>query len=73
MVAEARTDPLTDETEEELEAESMLKLMQQIQQMRELNVTATSDEERRKNAEQLILKLSKYMDIDEDEEDYGDD
>jgi hypothetical protein len=43
--------------------------MQEIKQMREVNKTLC-DDERRKNAESLIIKLSQYMNIDE--EDYGD-
>jgi hypothetical protein len=45
--------------------------MQEIKQLREVNKTL-SDEERRKNAEQMILKLSMYMNLDEEEEEYGD-
>ena len=45
-----------------------MRLMQEIKQMREVNKTL-GDDERRKNAEQLIMKLSQYMNIDED--DYG--
>jgi len=35
----------------------MLKLMQEIKQLKEVNKTL-SDEERRKNAEEMIMKLS---------------
>ncbi len=49
----------------------MMRLMQEIKQLREVNKTL-SDEERRKNAEQMILKLSMYMNLDEEEEEYGD-
>jgi len=41
----------------EEEAESMLKLMQEIKQLKEVNKNL-SDEERRKNAEEMIMKLS---------------
>ena len=52
----------------------MLQLMQEIKQMRESG-QALSDEERRKKAEEMIIKLSQYMQLDdgefenEDEED----
>ena len=62
--------------EEEMEGESMLRLMQEIKQMREINNQGGQvflDEERRKNAEALILKLSKYMNLNDDEEDFDDD
>ena len=56
MIAEARTEgePLGEEDPDMKETESMLILMQQIQQMRENN-KGLADEERRKNAEALIL------------------
>lgn len=57
--------------EEEEEGESMLRLMQEIKQLREVNKTL-SDEERRKNAEEMIKKLSMYMNLEDDDEDYGD-
>ena len=62
--------------EEEMEGESMLRLMQEIKQMREINNQGGQvflDEERRKNAEALILKLSKYMNLNNDDEDFDDD
>lgn len=45
-----------------------MKLMQDIKNLREVNKTLT-DEERRKNAEDMVMKLSQYMNIDEDDED----
>ena len=45
-----------------------MKLMQDIKNLREVNKTL-SDEERRKNAEEMVMKLSQFMDIDEDDED----
>ena len=45
-----------------------MKLMQDIKNLREVNKTLT-DEERRKNAEEMVMKLSQFMNIDEDEED----
>jgi hypothetical protein len=36
--------------------------------LREVNKTLT-DEERRKNAEEMVMKLSQFMNIDEDDED----
>ena len=44
----------------------MLMLMEEIKNLRENNKTLT-DEERRKNAEAMILKISKYMSLDDDE------
>ena len=54
----------------EQETESMLKLMQEINHMREQGKNL-SDEERRKGAEALIKKLGQFMNIGEDDE--GDD
>lgn len=45
-----------------------MKLMQDIKNLREVNKTLT-DEERRKNAEEIVMKLSHFMNIDEDDED----
>jgi hypothetical protein len=45
-----------------------MKLMQDIKNLREVNKTLT-DEERRKNAEEMVMKLSQFMNIDEDDED----
>jgi hypothetical protein len=40
--------------------------------MREVNCQAgLTDDQRRKNAEELIVKLSRYMNIEEDDEDEG--
>jgi hypothetical protein len=44
-----------------------MKLMQDIKNLREVNKTLT-DEERRKNAEEMVMKLSQFMNIDEDDE-----
>jgi hypothetical protein len=48
-----------------------MKLMQDIKNLREVNKTLT-DEERRKNAEDMILKLSQYMNLNEEGEDEED-
>jgi len=42
----------------------MVGLMMEIKNLKERNKNL-SDEERRKNAEEMILKLSKYMNLDE--------
>ena len=47
----------------------MLQLMQEMQQMRESG-QALSDEERRKKAADMIIKLSQYMQLDDGE--FGD-
>jgi hypothetical protein len=54
--------------------ESMMRVMQDIQRLRESGGAGLSDEARRKNAEELIVKLSQYMNIGVDDEggDYGD-
>jgi hypothetical protein len=49
MVAEEEEERIAEE-----ETESMMSLMNQIKNMREINKTL-SDEERRKNAQELIL------------------
>eukprot|EP00347_Sterkiella_histriomuscorum_P016644 403352399 len=54
-------------TKEELEAESMMMLMQQFKNMKE-TTGGLNDEERRKQAEDMILKLAKYMQLEDDEE-----
>ena len=46
-----------DNDEIEHQTDSLMKLMQDIKNLREVNKTLT-DEERRKNAEEMILKLS---------------
>ena len=45
----------------------MIGLMHEIKNLKESNQGLT-DEERRKKAEEMILKLSKYMDLDEEGE-----
>jgi len=56
---------------EEVEVESMLKLMEEIQNVRETN-KHLGDAERRQNAEKIMLKLAAMMDLGSDaEEDYG--
>jgi hypothetical protein len=52
----------------EHQTDSLMKLMQDIKNLREVNKTL-SDEERRKNAEEMVMKLSQFMNIDEDDED----
>jgi len=49
-----------DEAQAEEEAESMLRLIQEMKQMRE-QTQALNDEDRRKKAEEMIIKLSQYM------------
>ena len=46
-----------DDDEIEHQTDSLMKLMQDIKNLREVNKTLT-DEERRKNAEEMVLKLS---------------
>lgn len=60
-----------EEDEAEQETESMLKLMQEINHMREQGKNL-SDEERRKGAEALIMKLGQYMNLGEDDEEFED-
>ena len=48
----------------------MMGIMEEMKNLRERNKNLT-DEERRKNAEEMIMKLSKYMNMDE--EDYDSD
>lgn len=45
----------------------MLLLMEEIKQLKDRSTTL-SDEERRKQAEDMILRLSKYMQLEDDEE-----
>jgi len=67
-------------TKEEEEADNLVALMSQIKEMTERNQqkdgdgnTKVSDEDRRKNAELMMKKLSSMMDLDsDDEEDDGD-
>jgi hypothetical protein len=46
-----------------------MQLMDEIRNAREKN-KELSDEERRKNAESLMLRLAKMMDLGSDDEDY---
>ena len=75
MVDDLMRGPPEDAIEqEEAEAESMLKLMEEIQNVRETN-KHLNDEERRQNAEKIMFKLAAMMqlgDEGEDEDDYGD-
>ena len=48
------------------ETENMIKLMQEIQGLKEKN-KVISDEERRQNAENIIMRLAKWMDISDEE------
>ena len=50
----------------------MLRLMQEIKHMREAG-QALTDEERRKKAEDMIIKLSQYMQLDDGEFEDDDD
>jgi len=55
----------------EEEAESMLKLVEEIKNVRETN-KHLNDEERRQNAENIMMKLAAMMDLGSDgEEEYG--
>ena len=59
-------------TKEEQEVDSLMALMSEIKQMQEKHQgkdgPKVSDQERRKNAEEMINKLSKMMDIGVDED-----
>ena len=46
----------------------MISLMQEIKTLKDKNKTI-SDEERRKNAENIIMKLAQWMDLSEGSED----
>ena len=59
---------LGDPDEEEAEAENMLKLMDEIKYARENN-QGLADEERRANAEVIMMKLAKMMDLGDDYDD----
>ena len=50
----------TGDAQAEEEGESMLRLMQEMKHMRE-QTQALTDDERRKKAEEMIIKLSQYM------------
>ena len=54
-------DPLE---QEDLEAENMLKLMDEIKYARDNN-QGLNDEARRTNAEAIMMKLAKMMDLDD--------
>lgn len=60
----------------EQDAESMIALMQEIKNMQTASKDASggpiSDEERRKRAEDMILKIAAMMDLGEDGEDDDD-
>ena len=59
-------------SKEEAEAESMIGLMEEIRNAKDLNPTL-NDEERRQNAERIMNKLASMMDLGSDDEDiYGD-
>ena len=53
----------------------MVQLMEEIKNAREVN-QGLSDEERRKNAEKIMMKLANMMDLgsdgEDEERDYGD-
>ena len=53
---------------EEQDADSILHLMQEINQLKDRN-KQLSDEERRKNAESMITRLAQMMDLDESDYD----
>lgn len=75
MVDDLMRGPPEDAIEqEEAEAESMLKLMEEIQNVRETN-KHLNDEERRQNAEKIMMKLAAMMQLggeSDGEDDYGD-
>ena len=59
-------------SKEEAEAESMIGLMEEIRNAKDINPTL-NDEERRQNAERIMMKLASMMDLGSDDEDlYGD-
>ena len=69
FLMQAPPDDPIDAAEEE--AESMLKLMEDIKNVREQN-KHLGDEERRQNAENIMMKLAAMMDLGSDgEEEYG--
>jgi hypothetical protein len=62
----------SDLTQEEKEAESMISLMNEMRnmQLRNKNDPSLTDEQRRKNAEDMMLKIAALMDFGD--ESYGD-
>jgi hypothetical protein len=60
-----------DNDEAEEEVESLVNLMQEMKRVQEMNknTAGLTDEQRRKNAEEMMLKFSKIMGIGEDDED----
>lgn len=54
--------------EDEAEAENMIKLMDEIKYARENN-EGLEDEDRRANAEAIMMKLAKMMDLGDDYDD----
>jgi hypothetical protein len=49
------------------------KVLEQVSEIRKVNINKDlNDDERRKNAESAILMLSKYLNIDEGDEDESD-
>ena len=59
-----------DDDQAEEQVESLVNLMQEMKRVQEMNKNQTglTDEQRRKNAEEMMLKFSKIMGIGEDEE-----
>lgn len=69
-------DPLNGEYEkDEQEADNLFKLMDQIKYARDNN-QGLDDDDRKKNAEAIMVKLANMMDLGDDDEDgerdYGD-
>jgi hypothetical protein len=60
-------DPLE---QEDLEAENMLKLMDEIKYARDNN-QGLNDEDRRTNAEAIMMKLATMMDLDDYDDEKG--
>lgn len=67
-IIEKMLGPEIDEDEEEAEAENMLKLMDEIKYARDNN-QGLNDEERRANAEAIMMKLANMMDLGDDYDD----
>ena len=73
MPEAARIDSeVIDDDQAELQVESLVNLMQEMKRVQETNKNQTglTDEQRRKNAEEMMLKFSKIMGIGEDEDDF---